>query len=259
MICANNEKNISGQRFGKLTAIKRNFDYGKPGIYWVFDCDCGETPTIRKSIVTRGVQWTCGCHKKEMLIATRTTHGLWYHELYMTWAKMIARCNNPLEANYKNYGGRGIKVCDRWLVLGNFIEDMSDRPKGMSIDRIDNNGNYEPSNCRWATPTIQSNNRRKNSTPIVINGVSYTSRAAAARSMGMSPSTLRNRIARNGLTSATRPVMSHNAKYDVGDGIKMTLKEISGITGITTSSVSRRIKKGYTGSALLSRSMRPKG
>jgi len=96
-------------------------------------------------------------------IGNRTTHGLRQHPLYKTWCNMKQRCNNPNQPKYKNWGGRGIKVCDRWLnSFENFIQDMGERPQGTSIDRINVNGNYEPNNCRWATIKEQNNNKRKN-------------------------------------------------------------------------------------------------
>lgn len=87
-------------------------------------------------------------------------HGHWNHALYKTWSNMISRCNNPLDQAYYNYGGRGISVCERWLDINCFIADMGKKPNGASIDRINNDGNYEPSNCGWANAEIQNRNRR---------------------------------------------------------------------------------------------------
>jgi hypothetical protein len=98
----------------------------------------------------------------------KKTHGMWKHPLYKTWCNMRQRCYNQKDRRYKDYGGRGITICDHWLWFPNFIEDVGERPEGCSVDRIDNNGNYTPENVRWATPTIQSRNRRDNNkTPYV--------------------------------------------------------------------------------------------
>jgi hypothetical protein len=116
-------------------------------------CDCGNTKPIRLNHVLRGVQKGCGCGR-----AHTRTHGMAGTRIYQIWRTMRARCENPKDKGYPSYGGRGIAVCERWKQFANFYADMGDKPAGMSLDRRDVNGNYEPSNCRWATKIEQQNN-----------------------------------------------------------------------------------------------------
>ena len=125
--------------------------------YGLYKCHCGTEFKCVQQSVKSGKTTSCGCYQKQMV----TTHGLRSHRLYKTWASMIHRCHNPKARGYENYGGRGIKVCDRWHDVRNFIEDMYPTFKeGLMLDRINNNGNYEPSNCRWTTMTVQGRNTR---------------------------------------------------------------------------------------------------
>ena len=146
-----------GDKFNRLTAIK--FAY-KKGIhtYWLFKCDCGNEKVICVNNVKRGNTKSCGClFKKSNLI-----HGMEKTKIYRAWASMKQRCLNSNNAKYKNYGGRGISICDEWASFENFYNDMGERPKGLTLDRIDNNKGYYKSNCRWTTPEIQNNNKRNN-------------------------------------------------------------------------------------------------
>jgi hypothetical protein len=122
----------------------------------------------------------------------RATHGLSGSTTRKSWEAMIRRCANTLDKDYPRYGGRGIQVCERWQDFHNFVADMGIKPAGTSLDRIDVNGNYEPSNCRWETAKGQANNRRSN-VLIAFNGRSQTT-AEWARELGICPKTLRYRI-----------------------------------------------------------------
>lgn len=155
---------LIGQRFGRLIVIARHKVPGERGS-WLCRCDCGkETLVTRDSLIRRGDKRSCGCWTKEHgYFSTRfkPTHGAVKTPTYRTWSGMIQRCTNPATTGYGRYGGRGIRVCDRWLEsFENFLADMGERPDGTTLDRINNNGNYEPMNCRWANSKQQGENKR---------------------------------------------------------------------------------------------------
>ncbi len=149
-------KNLSGQRFGRLEVIC--FDNSKDGITkFLCVCDCGEFSIVRRNNLISGNTKSCGCQSSRQAI----THGDSNTKLYRTWESIITRCYNKKQKQYKDWGGRGITVCDRWRYsYVNFRSDMGPKPEGLTLDRIDNDGNYEPSNCRWATYLVQNNNQR---------------------------------------------------------------------------------------------------
>lgn len=156
-----------GERNGTLTIIRelpRGYDSkGKSHRMILCQCDCGNTNEIRWS------NWTRTTHCGRSCKADPRAHGMANTAIYRTWINMRARCNDPNHPAYPNYGGRGISVCRRWDQFVTFYKDMGNCPRGMSIDRVDNNGDYEPDNCQWATQKEQANNRRTNA-PVTING-----------------------------------------------------------------------------------------
>ena len=150
--------NLTGQVFGRLTVIERCAIKERSRIRykWHCICNCGKETLVEASHLMRGVVKSCGCYARQKM----TTHGQSHTKAHRIWIAMRNRCLNPNNASYADYGGRGIKICARWDSYEAFVEDMGQPEGSMQIDRINNDGNYEPSNCRWATIKDQSRNRR---------------------------------------------------------------------------------------------------
>ena len=187
---------ITGQRFNRLTAVERRGSNKRGEAVWLFRCDCGNDTLLVTSVAISGRTKSCGCLGSELRVLQMTKHGFAGSiPEYATWASMRKRCNNQRCTDYANYGGRGITVCARWDDFLLFLADMGPRPPGTSIDRIDNNGNYEPGNCRWATTSEQNANRRphKNALWLEHNGERKTLRDWA-RVVGINYKTLSARL-----------------------------------------------------------------
>lgn len=197
-------EDLTGKRFGRLVVagLCGHNKYGQA--IWACKCDCGNISKVRGSDLRTGRTLSCGCLWKERIVEAKTTHGMSRSEIYATYKDMKSRCYNEKAHNYEYYGGRGIQMCDKWRDdIREFYNDVSKLPnfgeKGYTLDRIDNDGDYEPENVRWASCKEQCGNKR--------------------------PRTDRR-------------------KYDY-NGEMHTLKEISAITGISHSTLSNRLRKGW--------------
>ncbi len=171
--------NLMGKRFGRLLVIGRSENDKHKKAMWVCRCDCGQKTTVNGLHIQSGRTQSCGCLRREMAAARQLIHGGtrkgegWKNlgksrREWNSWANMIQRCTNELASKFEYYGGRGINVCERWLdgtktkhPFECFLADMGTRPRGKSLDRKNNDGDYTPKNCRWATASQQNSNRRR--------------------------------------------------------------------------------------------------
>lgn len=190
--------NLTGERFGRWLVIGFARHTGKHG-YWTCRCDCGTVRAVARQSLNGGHSQSCGCLQRERTAAANLVHG---HARgrritseYLTWCAMKNRCFNPNVAGYRDYGERGITVCPSWRdSFERFIADMGPRPRGLSLERKDNDGSYSKENCIWATRSAQMNNKRDNH--VVSVGGSTMNVTEAARLAGLPPSMVFHRIYR---------------------------------------------------------------
>lgn len=193
--------NLTDQTFGRLTVIEeaspRVYKNGRKIYMWKCECECGNVCTVATADLRSGHTTSCGCYRRERQSECNSTHGLSKSRLYNIYRDMVRRCNDPKSDHYKWYGNKGIKICEQWSgddgihefvkwALQNGYED------NLTIDRIDGNKGYEPSNCRWATKKQQSNNISSNRI-LEYKGCKYTLSELAEKT-GINYSTLNNRI-----------------------------------------------------------------
>jgi hypothetical protein len=184
---------LTGQKFHMWTVIELIEEQHNGHRYWKCKCDCGTIKNVQVSQLTTGRSKCCKKHGKGM----KPRHGRCKTKVYRSWTHMRNRCNNTKNERYESYGGRGIKVCERWDIFENFLADMGEPPgKNYSIERTDNNGDYTPENCQWASAKEQANNRSNRRT-FEYKGEHKTLNELAEIN-GLAPSTVESRISQRG-------------------------------------------------------------
>lgn len=189
---------LTGKVFGRLTVVCSSEVENQRGPRWICRCECGKNHVAASSNLQVGNVRSCGCLSRDR----STKHGMFGTPTYKSWTMMIQRCRNPNDVSYANYGGRGIKVCDRWADFRNFFADMGLRPDGCSLDRISSDGDYERTNCQWSTPAAQARNRR--STRLIRHGGKVITIAEYIELTGVSDFVARRRLKNGELDEVVR-------------------------------------------------------
>lgn len=205
---------LTGQKFHRLLVMSFRGKNAHRRSTWNCLCDCGKSTIVDISSLRRESTKSCGCWLRERLLMHGHSRRGGTSHSYGSWAGMIQRCTNPESESYKYYGGRGIKICKRWRKFANFLADMGEPAPGLSIDRVNNNGNYEPGNCRWATAEQQANNARS-VWAITSNGKTQSA-ARWAREFGIDKRLIYERIKRGwplGPTLFIPPNIHHRRPY----------------------------------------------
>jgi len=235
---------LTGQKFGRLTVLYRGPNANGGRAQWVCMCDCGNLHTTQSYCLRRGYSRSCGCHRRQLVSEANSTHGMRNTPEYRAWQGMKRRCYNPNVVSYPRYGGRGIKVCDRWCnSFEAFYEDMGPRlSPSHSLDRIDNDGDYEPGNVRWTTPIEQARNTCRNHL-ITFNGDTLTLAEWSERT-GIDAGTILARLDQYGWSveqALTTPVDAHKSRMITFGGKTHSLTEWAKISGMSISTLNTRI------------------
>lgn len=200
-------KDLSGRVFGRLTAVEFSHKNKHGAAMWLCGCTCGEAVIVVGYSLTNGDSTSCGCLKRTTPAWNRS-HNMTRTPQYRVWATMLSRCQNPNSESFKDYGARGIKVCDRWQSFENFYADMGDKPSPThSLERIKNEEGYSPGNCKWATKAEQVANKRNNRL-LTVDGLTLTI-TEWARRVGCQQTALADRIDNQGMTpeqAVTTPI-----------------------------------------------------
>ena len=233
---------LAGQMFDRLTVMQESGKDTRGETLWMCKCECGNIVNVLSSNLRTGHTKSCGCLKN---LASNYKHGKYGTSIYKVWANMIQRCNNPDSSYYHRYGARGIKVCDSWLKFENFYKDMGDNPRGFCLERVDNNGDYCPENCKWVSPKEQARNR-ETSVEVTYNGKTQCI-AAWEEELGFNHGTLWTRLYSYNWTiekAMTAPVKETNRVPVTAFGKTQSLTKHAKEYGLGLTTVQARLARG---------------
>jgi len=243
---------IAGMTFGRLTAIGASPEIDRAR-FWIFSCECGKITEKRKTDVISGATRSCGCLLSEATTQRLTKHGMCKTPEYRAWRAMINRCTNPKYEHFNCYGGRGITVCDAWMnSFEEFFSSVGPRPSTQhSLDRRETNGNYEPSNCRWATKQEQSNNMRKN---VFIDYLGKRQTISEwSRELGIDASVLCARLKSGFSVNELLSKESRRSRFITFEGNRRTMSQWSRELGISLQTICSRVRRGLPPELALSK------
>lgn len=236
-----------GSVFSCLTYLgqEKYFNKTKKGL---FRCSCGTEKYIGTHPVFHGKVKSCGCKTGELIAISQTTHGMSKQgkgSTFLSWNLLSQRCYNPKNPAYKNYGARGVIVCDRWRhSFENFLVDMGARPEGTTLDRINNDGNYEPANCRWATRVEQNRNTRRNK--LFECGGEYKTLPELAEMKGISYVKLRHRVDEGVSLARALTDGKIQGSFITHEGLSMNISDWARHLGLNIGTLSSRLRRGMS-------------
>lgn len=236
---------LTGKTFNFLTVIQEAAKSNSGKRRWLCRCACGTEKIVHGYAITSEETKSCGCKRNELQVAAHSSHMMSGTDIYAVWTSMKSRCLNKNDKNYYRYGGRGISVCTRWREsFAAFISDMGPRPADHSIERSDNNGPYEPSNCHWSSQKDQVRNRRN--TKFLSIGNETKPLAELAEIHGLPYDTVYQRKLRGASDEQALSLQNGHHKYLTLEGVTKSLTDWAGATGIKKTTIQMRLRAGWT-------------